>query len=200
VLVCIVWLHTSIEVMLQQTYCSCASQWVLYLALAVWLNISCGRSWMANNWCPAFLTISHSCYPYCCFPQWLLYLALAVWLDNVLANENGVRKRPWYFLLPSYWGLGGRANFRKRTTMSTNMCASQNRSHVILPKIVLISMHLCCAVLASLLAGRPFDACGNAEAASSSKPCTAASTNTTRNAPTRFERQIGCRRMVHLTR
>jgi hypothetical protein len=38
---------------------------------------------------------------------------LAVYLDNVLANESGVRQRPWYFLLPSYWGVGGRGSFQK---------------------------------------------------------------------------------------
>lgn len=45
--------------------------------------------------------------------QWLLYFVLAVYLDNVLANESGVRQRPWYLLLPSYWGLGGRGSFRR---------------------------------------------------------------------------------------
>jgi ABC-type multidrug transport system ATPase subunit len=47
------------------------------------------------------------------FAEWLLYGVLAVYLDNVLANESGVRQRPWYFLLPSYWGIGGRGRFRK---------------------------------------------------------------------------------------
>ena len=54
--------------------------------------------------------------------QWVVYFVLAVWLDNVLPNENGVRRRGWYFLLPSYWGLGGRANFRHRKMAATAMC------------------------------------------------------------------------------
>lgn len=53
--------------------------------------------------------------------QWLVYFVLAIWLDNVVANESGVRQKPWYLLLPSYWGLGGRANFRHRNTMATTM-------------------------------------------------------------------------------
>jgi hypothetical protein len=31
---------------------------------------------------------------------------LAVYLDAVLADANGVCLPPWFFLLPSYWGLG----------------------------------------------------------------------------------------------
>lgn len=57
--------------------------------------------------------------------QSLLYFVLAVYLDNVLANESGVQQRPWYFLLPSYWGLGGRGSFRrahKEGMMATTMC------------------------------------------------------------------------------
>ena len=56
--------------------------------------------------------------------QWVVYFVLAVWLDNVLPNENGVRRPGWYFLLPSYWGLGGRANLRHRKMAATAMCAS----------------------------------------------------------------------------
>ncbi|KFM23420.1 ABC transporter A family member 2 [Auxenochlorella protothecoides] len=33
----------------------------------------------------------------------LAYFVLAVYLDNILPNEQGVRQKPWYFLLPSYW-------------------------------------------------------------------------------------------------
>lgn len=32
-------------------------------------------------------------------------MALAVYLDGVLPDANGVRRPPWFFLLPSYWGL-----------------------------------------------------------------------------------------------
>lgn len=49
-----------------------------------------------------------------CPVQWLVYFLLAIYLDNVLANESGVRQRPWYFLLPSYWGVGGRGSFRRK--------------------------------------------------------------------------------------
>ena len=33
--------------------------------------------------------------------EYVLYFIVAVYLDNVLKNENGVARRPWYFLLPS---------------------------------------------------------------------------------------------------
>lgn len=35
----------------------------------------------------------------------LVYFAIAIFLDNVLPNESGVRRPPWYFLTPSYWGF-----------------------------------------------------------------------------------------------
>jgi len=35
--------------------------------------------------------------------EYVLYFVVAVYLDNILKNENGVARRPWYFLLPSYW-------------------------------------------------------------------------------------------------
>jgi hypothetical protein len=35
--------------------------------------------------------------------QCLAYLLLALWLDNVLPDEHGVCRPPWYFLQPSYW-------------------------------------------------------------------------------------------------
>jgi len=53
--------------------------------------------------------------------QWIIYFILAIYLDNVLADENGVRRPLWYFLLPSYWGIGGRMNARHRPTATTTM-------------------------------------------------------------------------------
>ncbi|KAK9805624.1 hypothetical protein WJX72_008643 [[Myrmecia] bisecta] len=49
----------------------------------------------------------------------IVYTVLALFLDNVLPNENGVRRAPWYFLMPNYWCNVGRANFRKRPTVQT---------------------------------------------------------------------------------
>lgn len=45
--------------------------------------------------------------------NWLLldfavYMVLCIYFDNVNANEYGVRKRPYFFLTPSYW-FGARA-------------------------------------------------------------------------------------------
>ena len=37
----------------------------------------------------------------------IFYCLIAVYLNNVLADENGVRKKLWYFLTPSYWRGGG---------------------------------------------------------------------------------------------
>eukprot|EP01026_Neomeris_dumetosa_P039658 TRINITY_DN3260_c0_g1_i6.p1 TRINITY_DN3260_c0_g1~~TRINITY_DN3260_c0_g1_i6.p1 ORF type:complete len:980 (-),score=135.90 TRINITY_DN3260_c0_g1_i6:302-3241(-) len=37
------------------------------------------------------------------FGQWLVYFILTIYLDNVIPNENGVRRKPWYFLMPTYW-------------------------------------------------------------------------------------------------
>ena len=36
--------------------------------------------------------------------EFIVYMIIAIYFDNVFANENGVRKKPWYFLSPSYWG------------------------------------------------------------------------------------------------
>ena len=40
---------------------------------------------------------------------YVLYSCAAMFLDNVLADAMGVRKPPWYFCLPSYWGWGAAA-------------------------------------------------------------------------------------------
>lgn len=45
--------------------------------------------------------------------QFLVYFILAVYLDNVLADEDGVKRPPWYFFLPSYWGRSSRAKKKK---------------------------------------------------------------------------------------
>lgn len=49
------------------------------------------------------------------FFQMVLYFVLAVYLDNVLADEDGVRRKPWYFLTPSYWsGSSGTVKKQKK--------------------------------------------------------------------------------------
>ncbi|OWF36066.1 ATP-binding cassette sub-family A member 5 [Mizuhopecten yessoensis] len=42
----------------------------------------------------------------------VLYFLLAVYLDNVLPGEHGARKKPWYFLMPSYWCTNGKDDLR----------------------------------------------------------------------------------------
>lgn len=37
--------------------------------------------------------------------EFIAYILIAIYLDNVFANENGVRKKPWYLFSASYWGL-----------------------------------------------------------------------------------------------
>jgi len=37
---------------------------------------------------------------------YLLYSVLGLYFENVLPDAMGVKKSPWYFLLPSYWGVG----------------------------------------------------------------------------------------------
>lgn len=41
------------------------------------------------------------------FIEAIVYVLIAVYLNNVLADENGVRKKPWYFLTINYWRGGG---------------------------------------------------------------------------------------------
>ena len=38
--------------------------------------------------------------------EFIVYTLIGIYLDNVLANENGVKKKPWYLFSPSYWGFG----------------------------------------------------------------------------------------------
>jgi ABC-type multidrug transport system ATPase subunit len=38
--------------------------------------------------------------------EYILYSFLALYFENVLPDAMGVRKAPWYFLTPSYWGYG----------------------------------------------------------------------------------------------
>ncbi len=40
--------------------------------------------------------------------EFVAYVLIAVYLDNVIGTDAGVRKRPWYFLTPSYWATGRR--------------------------------------------------------------------------------------------
>lgn len=45
--------------------------------------------------------------------EFVVYTALGIYLDNVLRNENGVKKPLWYLFSPSYWGLGRSKSLRK---------------------------------------------------------------------------------------
>lgn len=47
------------------------------------------------------------------FAIYLLYSTLAVYLDNVLPDEMGTRRAPYFFLMPSYWGLGSRPGIKQ---------------------------------------------------------------------------------------
>jgi ABC-type multidrug transport system ATPase subunit len=38
--------------------------------------------------------------------EFIVYTLVGIYLDNVLPNENGVRKPMWYLFSPSYWGYG----------------------------------------------------------------------------------------------
>ena len=42
------------------------------------------------------------------FIESILYFLLAIYLTNVLGDENGVKKKPWYFLTAEYWRGGSR--------------------------------------------------------------------------------------------
>lgn len=41
------------------------------------------------------------------FIEAIVYVLIAVYLNNVLADENGVRKKPWYLFTINYWRGGG---------------------------------------------------------------------------------------------
>lgn len=56
--------------------------------------------------------------------EWIVYFILAVYFDNVFANENGVRRRPWYFLMPNYWMPVARGNARHKARIDTRRCGS----------------------------------------------------------------------------
>jgi hypothetical protein len=61
-----------------------------------------------------YCTLERSCNPdYSVGKSWeafialyILYSLLGLYLDNVIPDAMGVRKQPWYFLVPSYWGFG----------------------------------------------------------------------------------------------
>ncbi len=38
--------------------------------------------------------------------EFVVYTLLGIYLDNVVPNENGVKKPLWYLFSPSYWGFG----------------------------------------------------------------------------------------------
>jgi ABC-type multidrug transport system ATPase subunit len=44
----------------------------------------------------------------------LVYFLLAIYLNNVLRDENGVRKKPWYLFTPEYWRGGSRSTSNRR--------------------------------------------------------------------------------------
>lgn len=45
--------------------------------------------------------------------EFIVYTAVGIYLDNVLNNENGVRKPVWYLFSPSYWGYGRSKSLNK---------------------------------------------------------------------------------------
>ena len=45
--------------------------------------------------------------------EFVVYTLLGIYLDNVVPNENGVRKPLWYPFSPSYWGIGRSKSLRK---------------------------------------------------------------------------------------
>ena len=61
----------------------------------------------------SYCTLEKSCNPdYSVGRSWgifiilyIIYSTLGLYLDNVLPDAFGVRKAPWYFLLPAYWGF-----------------------------------------------------------------------------------------------
>lgn len=70
---------------------------------------------------------------------YFLYFALAVYLDNVLANENGVKRPLLYFLQPSYWSPRPQATQRslaeankqvRRNALVVHPALESNASHL----------------------------------------------------------------------
>ena len=45
--------------------------------------------------------------------EFIVYTLLGIYLDNVVPNENGVKKPLWYLFSPSYWGIGRSKSLRK---------------------------------------------------------------------------------------
>ena len=35
--------------------------------------------------------------------DFFLYGLLALWLDNIVPTDYGIKRVPWFFLMPSYW-------------------------------------------------------------------------------------------------
>ena len=61
-------------------------------------------------------------------------MGLAIYLDAVLPDANGVRRPPWFFLLPSYWRRGGVRGFW-RCCMGQFM-AQANAPCLLLPRFL----------------------------------------------------------------
>jgi ABC-type multidrug transport system ATPase subunit len=38
--------------------------------------------------------------------EFIVYVLVGIYLDNIVPNENGVRKPIWYLFSPTYWGIG----------------------------------------------------------------------------------------------
>jgi len=64
------------------------------------------------------------------------YFFLALYLDNILPNEDGMRRAPWYFLMPSYWGVSRDftiaapdlvAESASKTTIDEDVAAEEER-------------------------------------------------------------------------
>ena len=45
--------------------------------------------------------------------EFIVYTLLGIYLDNVVPNENGVKKPLWYLFSPSYWGFGRSRSLEK---------------------------------------------------------------------------------------
>jgi hypothetical protein len=60
------------------------------------------------------------------FLQTCAYLALALYFDNVLKDEHGTKRAPWYFLIPTYWWP--RLRSKKSTARAVAALAALNKN------------------------------------------------------------------------
>jgi len=58
--------------------------------------------------------------------EFVVYTALGIYLDNVLPNENGVRKKWWYIVSPSYWGIGAEKARNRRALAPPVACPMEH--------------------------------------------------------------------------